>query len=151
MRDPVVYLDSSSMVKRYIEEPGSKIVRDIYLKAHSGELTIAFSSWNMGEVLGALDKASVRGILSHENYLTAKNRFLLETRRLARLGVLRLVPVRFKLLIESWDLLEKYHAYQADALQIASAKAVNAANFFTGDKRVCEVANAEGLTTVLTI
>ena len=52
MRGPIVYLDSSSMVKRYVEEPGTKIVREAYLKAYSGELLIAFSLWNIGEVLG---------------------------------------------------------------------------------------------------
>jgi len=151
MEEQIAYLDSSSVVKRYVEEPGSNIVREIYLKAYSGELIIAFSSWNIGEVLGAFDKAYSRGILDHENFSISKNRFLLETRRLARLGVLRLIPVRFKLLAECWALLEKYHVYQADALQIASAKAVNAVKFFTGDKGVCKIAEAEGLNTVLTM
>lgn len=139
------------MVKRYVKEPGSNIVKDIYLKAYPGELIIAFSSWNIGEVLAAFDKAYSRGILDHKNFSTAKNRFLLETRRLARLGVLRLIPVRFKLLVECWALLEKCHVYQADALQIASAKAVNAVKFFTGDKGVCRIADEEGLNTVLTM
>jgi|YelNatPaOPRAMG01_1025707.scaffolds.fasta_scaffold44067_6 predicted nucleic acid-binding protein len=151
MREQVAYLDSSSLVKRYVKEPGSNIVRDIYLKAYSGELIIAFSSWNIGEVLGAFDKAHSRGILDGKSFLTAKNRFLLETRRLIRLGVLRLIPVRFKLLVECWTLLEKHHVYQADALQVASAKAVNAVKLFTGDKRIYEIADAEGLNTVLTV
>jgi len=151
MKEQVAYLDSSSLVKRYVKEPGSNLVKDLYLKAYSGELIIAFSSWNIGEVLGAFDKAHSRGILDSKSFLTAKNRFLLETRRLIRLGVLRLIPVRFKLLVECWTLLEKHHIYQADALQVASAKAVNATKFFTGDKRIYEIADAEGLNTVLTM
>ncbi|MEM3527018.1 MAG: type II toxin-antitoxin system VapC family toxin, partial [Candidatus Bathyarchaeia archaeon] len=136
MKDSITYLDSSSIVKRYVEEPGTRIVRDVYLKAYSGELTVAFSSWNIGEVIGAFDKSNVRGVLSHESHLNAKNRFLLETRRLTRLGVLWLIPVRLKLLTKSWDLIERHHIYQADALQIVSAKTVNATQFFTSDKRV---------------
>jgi predicted nucleic acid-binding protein len=151
MKEQAAYLDSSSLVKRYVKEPGSNTVRDIYLKAYSGELTIAFSSWNIGEVLGAFDKAYSRGILNHENFLAAKNQFLIETRRLVRLGVLRLIPVRLKLLVECWKLLEKHHVYQADALQVTSAKAINAAKFFTGDKRMYEIANSEGLQTILTV
>jgi predicted nucleic acid-binding protein len=151
MKDQKVYLDSSSLVKRYVKEPGSNIAREVYLKAYSGELTITFNSWNIGEVLGAFDKAHVRGILSSKNYSAAKSKFLLETRRLARLGVLRLIPVRFRLLIESWRLLEKHHLYQADALQIVSAKVVNATEFFTSDKRVYEAAKIEGLNAVLTV
>ncbi|MEM2913039.1 MAG: hypothetical protein QXR06_01710 [Candidatus Bathyarchaeia archaeon] len=77
--------------------------------------------------------------------MRAKRRFLLETRRLLWLGVLMLVPVRFKLLIECWDLVEKHNLYEAEALQIASAKAVKAVQFLKGDKRVYEVANMEGL------
>jgi predicted nucleic acid-binding protein len=150
MRGLIAYLDSSSIVKRYIEEPGSKTVRDVYLKAYSGESPIAFSSWNIGETLGAFDNACVKGALSPEDYLTVKRRFLIETRRLLRLGMLMLVPVKFKLLIESWNLIEKHHMYEADALQIASAKAVKAAQFFTGDKRVYETANIEGLKSTLT-
>ncbi|MBS7650327.1 MAG: type II toxin-antitoxin system VapC family toxin [Candidatus Bathyarchaeia archaeon] len=149
MKDSITYLDSSSIVKRYVEEPGTRIVRDVYLKAYSGELTVAFSSWNIGEVIGAFDKSSVRGVLSHESHLNAKNRFLIETRRLTRLGVLWLIPVRLKLLTKSWDLIERYHIYQADALQIVSAKTVNATQFFTSDKRVCEIAGREGLNSVL--
>ena len=110
---------------------------------------MAFSSWNIGETLGAFDKACVRGALSQEDYMTVKRRFLLETRRLLRLGVLRLIPVRFKLLIESWNLIEKHHIYEADAIQIVSAKALNATQFFTGDKRVHEAANMEGLKSTL--
>jgi predicted nucleic acid-binding protein len=57
----------------------------------------------------------------------------------------------FKRLVECWTLLEKHHVYQADALQVASAKAVNAVKLFTGDKRIYEIADAEGLNTVLTV
>ncbi|MBS7627144.1 type II toxin-antitoxin system VapC family toxin [Candidatus Bathyarchaeota archaeon] len=149
MKDSITYLDPSGIVKRYVEEPGTKTVRDVYLKVYSGELTVTFSSWNIGEVIGAFDKAGLRGILSRESYLNAKNRFLMETRRLMKLGVLRLIPVRLKLLTESWSLVERYRMYQADALQIVSAKTVNANQFFTADKMVYEVAGTEGLNSVL--
>ena len=65
--------------------------------------------------------------------------------------MLRLIPVRLKLLVECWKLLEKHHVYQADALQVTSAKAINAAKFFTYDKRMYEIANSEGLQTILTV
>lgn len=151
MRDQTVYLDSGSLVKRYVEEPGSGIVREAYLKAYSGELKVAFSSWNVGEVLGALDRAHLRGMLDGRDYLVTKSRFLSETRRLVRLGVLRLIPVRLRLLIETWRLLERHHVYHADALQIVSAKFSGASEFFTADKKLHETAKAEGLHTVLTV
>lgn len=53
MKEQIVYLDSSVIVKRYVEEPGSNIVRELYLKAYSGEVILSYSMWNIGEVLGA--------------------------------------------------------------------------------------------------
>ena len=40
MRGLIAYLDSSSIVKRYVEEPGSKTVRDVYLKAYTADLVV---------------------------------------------------------------------------------------------------------------
>ncbi len=63
MRGLIAYLDSSSIVKRYVEGSGSKTVRDVYLKAYSGESTIAFSSWNIMETLGAFDEVYFNGYI----------------------------------------------------------------------------------------
>ena len=57
----VAYLDTSAIVKRYVEEPGSEVISGIYNKVLSGELKLAFSVWNIGEVLGVLDKYFKRG------------------------------------------------------------------------------------------
>ncbi len=32
MKEQIIYLDSSAIIKRYVKEPGSKVVRSIYLK-----------------------------------------------------------------------------------------------------------------------
>jgi len=145
MKEETVYLDSSSIIKRYVKEPGSPFVKDLYLKAYSGELKIAFSSWNLGEVLGVLDRARVQNRLDEEKYMVSKRRFLMDTKRLMRLGTLLLVPVRVKLLVECWKLIEKHHVYQADALQIVSARAIKASEFLTSDKKLHEIAEAEML------
>jgi len=49
-----------------------------------------------------------------------------ETIRLLRLRILRMVPVKTRLLIQTWHIIEKYHVYEADALQIVSAKHIGA-------------------------
>lgn len=141
----VVYLDSSAIVKRYIKENGSDIVRSIYLKAYTGENMISYSIWNIGEVLGALDKARIAGRIDEDAYRTARRRFLLETRRLVKLGLLVIVPLKTSVLRSSWDLVEKHHIYEADAVQVASAKHVGASLFLTSDRRLHEVAVDEGL------
>jgi predicted nucleic acid-binding protein len=52
----------------------------------------------------------------------ARGSFIAETVRLLRLGVAKVVPVRSRLLAECWPLVERHHIYEADALQIVSAK-----------------------------
>lgn len=140
-----VYLDSSAIIKRYVKEPGSEYVRKIYLKAYTGDMVISYSLWNVGEVLGVLDRARRLGRLDEETYAKTRLRFLVETRRMAKLGIAIIVPVKSKLLRDSWRLVEKYHIYQADALQIVTAKLVRSEQFITGDKDLYSVAVEEGL------
>jgi len=149
-KELAIYLDSSAsaIVKRYIEEPGSNVVRELHLKAYSREVFLSSSIWNVGEVLGAFDRAKVIGRMYEETYITVRRRFLLETRRMARLRSLRVVPLRMGILVEGWKLIEKYHIYEADAIQLASAKYVNASQFLTGDKQLHEVATEEKLNSM---
>jgi len=143
-----VYLDSSAIVKRYVSEEGSDAVGEVYEAALAGEHRIAFSAWNIGEVLGVLDRYYRRGWLGEEDYGAARAQFLGETLRLLRLGLVKIVPVKTSLLIRSWGLVERYHVYQADALQLVSAEHVGAREFLTGDRRLAEVAVDEGLEAV---
>jgi len=68
----LVYLDTSAIIKRYVREPGSELVNEVYEKALSGNVTLSFSVWNVGEVLGALDKYRRRQWLGDEGYLKAR-------------------------------------------------------------------------------
>ncbi len=145
MRGPVVYLDSSAMVKRYVLEPNSDRVRKLYLRAYSGEVTLSYSVWNIGEVLGVFDRARRMGRLDDDGYRVARRRFLLETRRMVRTASAVVLPLKVEILKDCWRLIERHHIYEADALQIVSAKHVNAAEFLTGDEKLHEVALAEGL------
>lgn len=146
MRLPV-YLDTSAIVKRYVAEPGSDIVRDLYLRAYSGDVLISFSLWNIGEFLGVIDRA--RRMKRLEEHDLVRRRFLGETIRMVKLGIASIIPLRVRILRDSWILLEKHHIYEADALQIASAKYVKSERFLTGDERLHEVATEEGLESVL--
>ena len=145
MREEIVYLDSSVIVKRYVEEPGSTRIRDFYRRAYSGEIILSYSLWNIGEVLGAFDRARRLNRITDEEYRIIKRRFLHETRRMIKLGIMILVPLIFKIMRESWKILEKYHLYLADALQIVSARNVNAKLFITSDEKLHEIALKEGI------
>ncbi len=149
MNEPVTYLDSSAVVKRYVLESGSDVVRGVFRRAYSGEELVAFSVWNIGEVLGALDRARRIGRLDPSKYRIVRNRFLREVKRMLKLGILLVVPIKHKLLTRSWRIVEKHHIYVADALQIAAAQWVGADTFLTGDRRLHEVAVSENLKSQL--
>ena len=144
----IAYLDSSAIIKRYVVEQGSDRVCEVYRRALNGELKLSCSAWNIGEVLGVFDKYYRRGWLGEKEYASVKRQFIGETIRLLRLKILRIVPVRAKLLVQTWRIVEEYHVYEADALQIVSAKHVGAQELYTGDKRVYEVALNEGVGSV---
>ena len=138
-----VYLDSSAIVKRYVLEEGSDKVKEIYLEALNGVATLHFSVWNVGEVLGALDTYYRRSWLKSEDYRVARESFIAETVRLMKLGVAKVVPVKSRLLAESWLLVEKHHIYEADALQIVSAKNLGVDQLLSGDQRLVDISRKE--------
>ncbi|ASJ07180.1 type II toxin-antitoxin system VapC family toxin [Thermococcus pacificus] len=144
-----VYLDTSAILKRYLDEEGSDVVKELFRDAYRGEVRLAFSFWNIGEVIGVLDKRLRREQLSKDEFDFLKKGFLAEVKRFTRLGVLEVVPVHSLILADAWKLIEKYHMYQADALQIVSAKYVEAGSFYTADKRLHQVAIEEGLNSIL--
>lgn len=97
------------------------------------------------EVLGVLDVYRRRKWIENEDYAVAREQFLAETTRLIKLGVAKVIPVRSKLLTQSWLLVERHHIYQADALQIASAKNVGVDQLLSGDHRLVDVSKEEGV------
>ncbi|HII61544.1 type II toxin-antitoxin system VapC family toxin [Pyrococcus horikoshii] len=149
MSEKVIYLDSSAIIKRYIREENSDRMVELYTQAYQGDIKLAFSLWNIGEVLGAFDRAKRIKRIDVETYELARLRFLSEILRMKRLGILKIIPLYSSILIGSWELLEKYHIYQADAIQIESARRVNASEFYTADKRLHQVALSEDLNSFL--
>jgi predicted nucleic acid-binding protein len=52
------------------------------------------------------------------------------------------------MVVESWRLIENYRIYEADAIQIASLRSVNASEFYTADRKLCEIAGNEGIKAI---
>ena len=84
MKEEMVYLDSSAIIKRYIEEPGSLEIRSLYKKTYAGEIVVSHSLWDVGEVLGAFDRARSLERIAEDDYHTVKRRFLNEIRLLSK-------------------------------------------------------------------
>jgi predicted nucleic acid-binding protein len=138
----IYYFDTSAIVKRYVVESGSEVVDGVFRDAYRGLVVIAFSSWNIAEAAVVFDKYS--RILGLDAMGLLKN-MMREMRILSRLHMLRVVGIIPRLIRDSIQLVFKYHIYIADALQIASAKAINSSKFLTGDKRLAEIAEQESL------
>ena len=141
----IAYLDSSAMAKRYVEEKGSDLVDRIYSKAETGSLRIAFSVWNVGEVLGVLDRYRIQKHLSEPQFEKSFRNLILESIKMIRLGSLIVHPVTSDTLVDSWVVVLDSHIYQGDALQIASARALGCDLLLAADAELIKAARSAGL------
>ncbi len=104
-------------------EPGTPSVDHVFSVAREkGQVGIVFSAWNIGELLGTLDRRQAQNRLSDKDYFSAVQNFSEETLEMARHGSIQIMPITGKLLTASWKIIVREHIYQADALQIASCK-----------------------------
>ena len=140
-----VYLDTSAIVKRYVEEKGSELVDDVYGRAEVGALKISFSMWNVGELIGALDQHLRRNIISDVQFGTCIKNFIAETIKLFRLGYLDIRSPTAKIFVDAWHLTLSSHIYEADAIQIATAKNLECDFFLSADTELIEVAKLSQL------
>ncbi len=140
----LAYLDSSAIVKRYIEEKGSESVDAVY-EALEKEAShrLAFSVWNVGEVIGAIDTRRQRGDIDEKSMLEAIGLLVGETKKFVAMRKLIVLPVSSRTLGLSRDLITKYHIYQADALQLASARQCDSNLMLTADRRMAQCAESE--------
>ncbi|MBS7638662.1 type II toxin-antitoxin system VapC family toxin [Candidatus Bathyarchaeota archaeon] len=142
------YLDSSAIVKRYILEPGSSAVDHVFDECWIGELSIATSIWNIGEVLGVFDARRGKGWLGDDEFRRVFRNFIGEIIRLLRLRVLELIPIPASILVETWPLILIGHIYEADALQIQTCIYSGSDVFFSADKKLIDVALRVGIKAV---
>jgi predicted nucleic acid-binding protein len=143
-----VYLDSSSILKRYVEEKASDVMDAVYEKAEAGGLKLVFSIWNVGETIGVLDRYLSRRLISMETFREALSKFILESMKMIRLGSLQIVPITSKSLSNSWLLITKHHIYEADALQISTSLEADCSFFFSADVNFVRTAEKEDINAV---
>jgi len=145
MRGLLVYLDTSSLVKRYIEEEGSQVIDKVYEEAEAGRIRAAFSVWNVGETLGVLDRYHTRNLISDRDLEAALRSLASESMKMIRLNSLQVLPITSENIIESWLLVLRHHIYEADALQISSSKEAGCNLFLGADARLIQAARKEGI------
>jgi len=54
-------LNTNAIVKRYVLERVTNVIKALYLSAWNSEVKLSFSLWNIGEVLGVLSKYRQKG------------------------------------------------------------------------------------------
>jgi predicted nucleic acid-binding protein len=142
-----VYLDTSTIVKRYIEEKGSELVDDLYSRAEIGALQLSFSIWNVGELIGALDQHLSRRVISETQFRVSIRDFLAETVKLFKLSRLNIRSPTAEIFTDAWRLIFSNHIYEADAIQIATAKNLGCDLFLSADTELIRVAKQTSLET----
>lgn len=130
-----VFLDSSALAKRYVQEPGSDRLEEILSSASS----LGVSVICLSEVVSALCRRRRERKLSRQQYLKAKQALLEDIEDASVINVTDQVMARAVELLERWPLRS------SDALHIASAAEWSAELFVSADERQCTAARRCGL------
>lgn len=130
-----VFLDSSALAKRYIQESGSDRIEEILTSASS----LCISVICLSEVVSALCRRLREGKLTQRQYLRAKRALFEDIEDASIVGVTDQVVARAVELLEGWPLRP------SDSLHVASAAEWSAELFVSADERQCAAARAYGL------
>jgi predicted nucleic acid-binding protein len=142
----VYFLDTSALVKRYIDETGSAWLRAIVDPALSPFLVI---SQLLVEVHSALNRRLREGTMSQGDYTRTKHAFRGDCQ-----NEYNLIPISEAIVDLSCGLLERHPLRASDAIHLATALTSNqllsngdlpALTFLCADDRLLDAATAEGL------
>ena len=143
----VCFLDSSALVKRYVEEPGSAWIRGLVEPASRNRFVIARATWV--EVLSAFARRQREGSIAAQDVqqTTDAFRYDLEVQY-------QVVELDRSLADLAGELVTRYLLRAYDAIQLASALRLQTGllqtgshglTFVSADERLLGVADAEGL------
>ena len=130
-----VFLDSSALAKRYVEEPGSHHLEEILSSASSLGVSVICVS----EVVSALCRRRRERMLSRQEYLKVKQALFEDIEDASVVNVTDQVVARAVEILERWPLRS------SDALHVASAAEWSAELFASADEKQCAAARGYGL------
>jgi predicted nucleic acid-binding protein len=130
-----VFLDSSALAKRYIQEPGSDRLEEILFSASSLGVSVICVS----EVVSALCRRRRERKLSAQEYVKAKQALFEDIEDLS------VVNVTDRVLARAVELLERWPLRSSDALHVASAAEWSAELFVSADENQCTAARGYAL------
>lgn len=134
------YLDTSALIKRFVAERGSSLVRTIVARPGS----VATAKIAYAEVYAALTRKRREGHLLHGQYALACRQFEGDWRAYIR------VDMRDEILLLARDLIQRHPLRGFDAIHLASALILKSAlgeaiTFAAADERLLQAAAAERL------
>lgn len=132
-----LFLDSSAMAKRFIDEPGSQRVEDLCANASALGLSVIC----VPEIISALSRRKRERTLTPRQYTQTKRRLLEDVRDAA------LISLTPEVLRVSIAVLESSIVRGMDAIHIASAVEWQADLFVSGDQQQIRAARKAGLNT----
>jgi uncharacterized protein len=130
-----LFLDSSALAKRYVEERDSGRVEDLLQRASVLGLAVLAPL----EVVSALCRRRREGVLSSPQYTRAKNALL------ADLVDSEVIGISDDVVALAVSLLEQMPLRSSDALHVACAIEWSCEIFASADERQCETAKKRGL------
>src|SRR5262249_31698204 len=130
-----LFLDSSALSKRYVQEPGSDRLEEILAEASS----LGISRICPTEIVSVLCRRRREGGLSRSQYLKAKQALFMD------IGDASVVNLTDQVILRSVGLLERWPLRSSDSLHIACASEWQADLFVSADGQQCRAAREYGL------
>ena len=139
----MIYLDTSALIKRFVEEKGSSLVQSMVA---SGE-AVATAKIAYAEVFSGLTRKMREGYLDNAQYDLACHQFESDWQAYVR------VELNDDLLLLARGLIRRHALRGFDAIHLASAVSLNTmidevVTFTAADRRLLRAATAEGLKVV---
>lgn len=141
------FLDSSAVVKRYVNETGSPWIRSLFIRSRGH--TILIAQITPVEAYSAVMRRVREGTVNLSITEDLRRTFLIQIKR-----QYRQVSLTQQVVSQAQDLIEKYPLRAYDAVQLASATTANERLvvedvaplvFVSADQRLVQAAAAEGL------
>jgi len=130
-----VFMDSSALAKRYIEEPGSEVVEEILSSAAS----LGVSVICLSEIISALCRRRRERKVTPQQYAKAKRALFDDIADASVVYVTDEIVARAIAVLEQWPLRS------SDSLHVASAAEWAADLFVSADEQQCAAARGYGL------
>ena len=140
-----IYADTSALMKLFLDETGSTLVRAVFDEAEVQGTPIYTSAWSLNELLAGLLKRHNRGEITEGEMHTFGFNILRIAGDLAAAGVLGLIEIDGTVRSQALAYVFGRRLFSGDALHLATAKLGPCDAILTADKHLLRAGPAEGL------